>query len=236
MFCHPARHPKSTRTVTVQASWAQCIDWRLCLAALSQQILDSPPMSHMKAVLLQENENEPLDFIGEKKKTWDKPIQNLQKRSLYVPSVQCQRIRSFETSADTPALKPAMACQTLQPRPERLSSSVEQRPKGMIKCLCRYLCRMGLLTRRIRTTYATTILTYARVGVWDSLMRHLCDLNCPKCGFPARNCLRGCLGYVDRNAYAWAYAMHLSPKCCFSVSLRNPCFCLHQAAIWHDSC
>ena len=121
---------------------------------------------------------------------------------------------------------------TLQPRPERLSSSVEKRPKGMIECLC----RMGLLTCRIRTTCATTILTYARVGVWDSLMRHLCGLNCPKCGFPARNCLRGCLGYVDRNAYAWAYAVHLSPKCCFSVSLRNPSFCLHQAAIWHNSC
>ena len=33
------------------------------------------------------------------------------------------------------------------------------------------------------------------------------------CGFHEKNCIRGCLGHVDRNAYALAYAMHLSPKC-----------------------
>jgi hypothetical protein len=83
-----------------------------------------------------------------------------------------------------------------------------------------WVCLRAGLRADLSATYATTIWTYARVRVWDSLTRHLRDLNCPKCGFPERNCLRGRLGHVDRNAYAWAYATHLSPKCL--RQLRKP--------------
>ena len=48
-------------------------------------------------------------------------------------------------------------------------------------------------------------------GGWG-VRRTLTRLELPKYGFPARNCLCGGLGHVDRNAYAWAYAMHLSPN------------------------
>ena len=90
----------------------------------------------------------------------------------------------------------------------------QQRPKGIIKCYVAWVCLcMGLCT-----THATTISTYARVGVWDGLTRHLRNLNCPKCGFPARNCLCGHLGHVDRNAYAWAHDMRLSPKCLWQLT------------------
>ena len=58
----------------------------------------------------------------------------------------------------------------------------------------------GCLSVGLRTTYATTILTNAGVGVWDGLTQQLRDLNCTKCDFPAKNCLRSHLGHVDRSA------------------------------------
>jgi len=66
----------------------------------------------------------------------------------------------------------------------------------VIQCLCRVVC----LSVGLRTTYATTILTNAGVGVWDGLTQQLRDLNCTKCDFPAKNCLRSHLGHVDRSA------------------------------------
>ena len=79
--------------------------------------------------------------------------------------------------------------------------------------------------RAYARAYAITILTYARVGVWDSLTRHLRDLNCPKCiayYAAAGDMLTGMRTHglppwiYHRNAYA---------------SLRNPGFCLRQTAI-----
>jgi hypothetical protein len=96
----------------------------------------------------------------------------------------------------------------------------------------------GFVYAGLRTTCATIILTYARVGVWDSFTRHLRDLNCPKCAFPERNCLRGHLAHVDGNAYARAYAMHLSPK--FFRQLMKPRVSLmhgsHITRFWIGAC
>ena len=57
--------------------------------------------------------------------------------------------------------------------------------KGVIQCRRRMVC----LSVGLRTTYATTILTNAGVGVWDGLTQQLRDLNCPKCDVPAKNCI-----------------------------------------------
>ena len=65
--------------------------------------------------------------------------------------------------------------------------------------------------------YAMTILTNARVGVWDSLTRHLRDLNCLLAYYVAAGDMYGLPPCIyHRNAYA---------------SLRNPGFCLRQTAI-----
>ena len=80
------------------------------------------------------------------------------------------------------------------------SMTLEQRPKGMIKCLC---C-MGLCTTRPQ--FLLTL-----VGLRQSYSA-LTQRKLPK-AFPAGNCVRGHLGHVERNAYRWAYNMHLSSKC-----------------------
>ena len=105
------------------------------------------------------------------------------------------------------------ACAVKSCRPD------EQRPKGLIECLSHGFAYS-------QATCASTM-----VWMWDNLTRHLRDLNCPKRGFSARNCLRGrdslthgltpCISH--QNAYgtpAWetqrfAYA--------------------GQTAIWHSS-
>ena len=83
----------------------------------------------------------------------------------------------------------------------------------MIQCLCRVAC----LSVGLRTTYATTILTNAGVGVWDGLTQQLRDLNCTKCDFPAKNCLRSHLGHVDRSAL-------LAPDSHLTQLLLDTCF------------
>ena len=74
-------------------------------------------------------------------------------------------------------------------------SSVQKVWLNALNAYVAWVClRVGL-----RTTYATTIFAYVRIGVEDVLRDTWATWIAPGC--------------VDRNAYTWAYVMRLSPKC-----------------------
>ena len=97
------------------------------------------------------------------------------------------------------------ACAVKSCRPD------EQRPKGLIECLSH--------------GFAYSQATCASTMVWDVRQSYatLTRLELPKTRFLCKELLTR-----PWQPYAWAYAMHLSPKCLRYASLRNPAFCLRR--------